>query len=178
MTDDLLVKAAFPAPAAKRQAVIVIALVFLAGLLIGIAGDRLWLTRHWGRGGSPGGGFAGGPRDGPGGPPGMMRGGFPPGMSPEHAAERRREVVKRLTRELDLSEAQQHAVDSIMASNEGEFRALEQEIRPRMRSFLERTRAQIDSVLTPGQRERFHRFGPPDAPLDGPGGPPPPGPER
>ncbi len=176
MTEDLAVNVGAPAGAAKRQAAIVLALVLLAGLLIGIAADRLWLTRHWGRGGRPGIGFADGPRGGPGrpgGPPGMMRGGFP-AMSPEHAAERRREVVKRLTRELDLSEAQQHAVDSIMAANEGEFRALEQEMRPRMRAFLEKSRAQIDSVLTPAQRERFHKFGPPE----GPEGPLPPERER
>ena len=181
MTDESLVRPAGPVQSEKRQAALVIALVLLAGLLIGIAADRLWLTRHWGRGGRPG-GFAGAHRGGPDGPPGMMHGGFPPGMSPEHAAERRREVVRRLTRELDLTQSQQHAVDSIMASNEGEFQALEREMRPRMRAFLERTRAEIDSVLTPAQREKFHKFGPPDGPPGRPpgepGGPPPPDPGR
>lgn len=175
MTDELLGKSAVSAPSAKRQAAIVLALVLLAGLLIGVAADRLWLTRHWGgrpgRGG-PGGSFADGPRRGFGGPPGVFRGGMPPAMTPEFAAQRRREVVNRLTRELDLSATQQKAIDSIMAGNEAEFQALEQEMRPRMKSFLERTRGQIDSVLTPAQREKFHQFGPPGGP-GGPGGPPP-----
>jgi hypothetical protein len=97
-------------------------------------------------------------------------------MSPERAAERRRGMVQHLTRELDLSATQQHAIDSIMADNEAEFAAMEKEMRPRMRAFLERTRGQIDSVLTPGQREKFHKFGPRGGPPDEPGGPegPPP----
>lgn len=91
-------------------------------------------------------------------------------------------MVNRLTRELDLTSTQQTAIDSIMAGNEAEFQALEQEMRPRMKSFLERTRGQIDSVLTPAQREKFHKFGPPDGPHEppggGPAGPPPPEPGR
>jgi hypothetical protein len=183
MTDDFSAAKGTPVQAARRQAVLVLSLVLLAGLLIGMAADRLWLTRY--RGGRPrdlavGRGGPGGPR-GPG-EPGMVRGGFPGPMSPEHAAERRRGMVQRLTRELDLNEAQQQAVDSIMASNEGEFQALEREIRPRMKAFLERTRGQIDSVLTPAQREKFHNFGPPDGPPGPPpgepGGPPPPEPGR
>jgi len=175
MTEELLGTTAAPAQSTKRQAALVLSLVLLAGLLIGIAADRLWLTRHWGgrpgRGG-PGGPFADGPRRGPGGPPGIFRGGMPPAMTPDFAAERRREMVRRLTRELDLTTTQQQAVDSIMAENEVEFQLLEKDMRPRMRAFLIRTRAQLDSVLTPEQREKFHKFGPPGGP-DGPGGPPP-----
>lgn len=178
MTDELLATPAVAARAAKRQAAFVLILVLLAGLLVGVAADRLWLTRHWGRGG-PGGPFADGPRGGPrGGHPGMFRGGMPPAMSPEFAAERRRGMVKRLTRELDLSATQQQAIDSIMAVNEVEFRALEQEMRPRMKAFLERSRGQIDSVLTPAQREKFHRLRPPGGPPGEPGGPPPPEPAQ
>ncbi len=176
MTDDFSLKAGAPVQAAKRQAVLVLSLVLLAGFLIGMAADRLWLTRHWG--GRPPRDFAEG-RGGPGGPrgpggPGMMRGGFPGEMSPERAAERRRGMVQRLTRELDLTATQQQAIDSIMAGNEAEFAAMEKEMRPRMKAFFERSRGQIDSVLTPAQREKFHRFGPPD----GPPGPPPPEPGR
>jgi len=167
MTDEQLGTPAASAQSTRSQAAIVLALVLLAGLLMGVAADRLWLTRHWGgrpgRGG-PGGPVADGPRRGPGGPPGIFRGGMPPAMTPEFAAERRREAVSRLTRELDLTTTQQEAIDSIMAGNEAEFRAIEQDMRPRMKSFLERTRGQIDSVLTPAQREKFRTFGPPDAP--------------
>ena len=91
-------------------------------------------------------------------------------------------MVQRLTRELDLTATQQQAIDSIMAGNEAEFAAMEKEMRPRMKAFFERSRGQIDSVLTPAQREKFHRFGPPDGPPGpppgGPGGPPPPEPGR
>ena len=176
MTDELLGTPPAPPPAqsTRRQAAIVLALVLLAGFLIGVATDRLWLTRHWGgRGGRGGpGSFADGPRRGPGGPPGIFRGGMPRALSPEFAAERRRGIVQSLTRELDLTAAQQKAIDSIMAGNEAEFQVLEQQMRPRMRAFLARTRGQIDSVLTPEQREKFRKFGPPGGP-DGPGGPPP-----
>lgn len=182
MSNEMLGQGTQAAPAARRQAALVLVLVLLAGLLIGIAADRLWLTRHWGSRPPRGMGFGEGrgPR-GPGGP--GMRGGFPGPMSPERAAERRKEMVRRLTRELDLTTGQQQSIDSIMAGNEAEFAALEQEMRPRMRSFLDRTRGQIDSVLTPAQREQFHRIGPrgggrpggPDGPPDGPGGPPPDG---
>ncbi len=183
MTDELLGTPA--AQSTRRQAAIVLALVLLAGLLIGVAGDRLWLTRHWGgrpgRGG-PGADFTDGPRRGPGGPPGIFRGGMPREMSPEFAAERRHAMVHQLTRELDLTAPQQKAIDSIVAGNEAEFQALEQEMRPRMKAFLQRTRGQIDSVLTPEQREKFHKFGPPDGPPGPPpgepGGPPPPEPGR
>jgi hypothetical protein len=185
MTDDLVAKPAPPARSTRNQAAIVLSLVLLAGLLIGMAADRLWLTRHWGgRPGRPGSSFADGPRRGPGGPPGMFRGGMPPAMTPDFAAERRHDMVRRLTRELDLTTAQQQAVDSIMAQNEVEFQLLEKDMRPRMRAFLIRTRAQLDSVLTPAQREKFHRFGPPDGAHGPPGepgemdGPPPPEPGR
>ena len=163
MTDDFSSKAGPPVQAARRQAVLVLSLVLLAGFLIGMAADRLWLTRQWG--GKPPRDFAerrggaGWPR-GPGRP--AMRGGFPGPMSPEHAEERRRGMVQRLTRELDLTETQQQAIDSIMAGNEAEFAAIEREMRPRMKAFLERSRGQIDSVLTPAQREKFHRLGPPE----------------
>jgi hypothetical protein len=173
MTDDMPGRIPAPGPSTRRQATLVLVLVLLAGMLIGMAADRLWLRRHWGgrpgRGG-PGGPFAEGQGRGPGGPPGIFRGGMPPVMTPEFAAKRRQEMVRRLTRDLDLTSTQQQAIDSIMAGNEAEFQALEQEMRPRMKSFLERTRGQIDSVLTPAQREKFHRFGPADGPP-----PPPPG---
>ena len=181
MTEELLGTTAAPAQSTKRQAALVLSLVLLAGLLIGIAADRLWLTRHWGgrpgRGG-PGGPFADGPRRGPGGPPGIFRGGMPPAMTPDFAADRRREMVRRLTHELDLTTAQQQAIDSIMAANEAEFVAIERAMRPRMKAFLDRSRGQIDSVLTPEQREKFHRLGPRDGPPGEPGGPPPPEPGR
>lgn len=169
MTTD----ASSPLVQVKRQAAIILVLVFLAGLLVGMAADRLWLTRHWGReGGRPR--MMGGGPFGRGGPRGPGMPGFGPAMSPEAAADRRQEMVKRLARELDLTAAQQQAIDSIMAKNEVVFQALEKEMRPKMRAFLLQSRAQIDSVLTPEQREKFHRFGPRDGPPDGPPGPPPP----
>ena len=164
-----------PVVAVKRQAAVILLFVFLAGLLVGMAADRLWLTRHWGRERPRMAG--GGPPFGRGGPRGPGMPGFGPAMSPEAAAERRQGMVQRLTRELDLTTAQQQAIDSIMAKNEAVFQALEREMRPRMRAFLLQSRAQIDSVLTPEQREKFHRFGPRDGPPDGPPGPPPPPPE-
>ena len=185
MTDELLGTPAAPAQSAKRQAAIVLA--SCCSRACSSAWPPIGSGSRATGAGAPGAADPAVPSPmarvaDPAVRPGCFRGGMPPAMSPEFAAERRREVVQRLTRELDLTATQQQAIDSIMAGNEAEFQPLEQEMRPRMKAFLERTRGQIDSVLTPAQREKFHQFGPPDGPPGPPpgepGGPPPPEPGR
>jgi Spy/CpxP family protein refolding chaperone len=157
--------ATLPAPPkTRRQVALLLSVVLLLGFLLGIVGDRLWLRRHWGRGFGPG---------RPGGPPGMGRGG-PPEFSPERAAAMRRDMVGRLAHELNLTDTQKSAVDSILAAHETEFEALQKEMRPRMQAFADRTRSDIETVLTPEQKLEFSHIGPgmPGGPM-GPGGPPP-----
>lgn len=70
--------------------------------------------------------------------------------------ERGRErYVGQLTRELGLSAAQRAQVDTITRVREARMQALIQEVHPRFHALIEQTRAEIDSVLTPAQREKL-----------------------
>lgn len=113
-------------------AVLAIVGVLACGVVIGVAVDRAWLHRRG---------------------PGMMgrRGG--PSMGPP-SAEQREMMRTRLARELSLSPEQSARIDTIMTR---QFKAMEEitgPIRPRMDSLFASTRAAIDSVLTPDQREK------------------------
>jgi len=98
----------------------------------------------------------------------------------------RRGFGERLFRELDLSEEQRAAIDTIVAESREEGERLRREFGPVLREHMRRTRDRIREVLTAEQRERFdaldrqqrrrsERFllGRPDAP----GGPSPGPPE-
>ncbi|HEX6534344.1 MAG TPA: hypothetical protein VF041_07095 [Gemmatimonadaceae bacterium] len=116
-------------------------LTVLAALLIGIAigvfADRMVIRHRWAARGVARGAFAGG------------------------AAAAQRHMSDRMARALDLTPAQRVRVDSILARNIREIEQVRQEVRPRMRAILARTRAEMDSVLTPEQRKKrdelFHR---------------------
>ena len=64
-------------------------------------------------------------------------------------------AARQLTRELGLSPAQQMQVDSIIARQMTAYDSLRHEYRPRVRALMLGTRAAIDSILTPPQRERL-----------------------
>jgi hypothetical protein len=70
----------------------------------------------------------------------------------------RRQIRSELARELDLDPQQDSAVSSIMKRNASEFQALRDELRPRVEALTAHVRVQVDSVLTPAQRERFHQL--------------------
>jgi hypothetical protein len=63
-------------------------------------------------------------------------------------------TARRLARELDLSSAQQVKIDSIIARQMTAYDSLRNEYQPRVRALMLGTRAAIDSILTPAQRER------------------------
>lgn len=65
---------------------------------------------------------------------------------------------ERLRREVDLTPAQEAALDSIMAENRTRVRALMREYQPHFRAIVEDTRRAIDSVLTEEQRERLREL--------------------
>lgn len=81
----------------------------------------------------------------------------------------------RMARDLDLSDAQRARIDTIMQRQVGEFRALQAEMHPRFEAILSHTRVEIDSVLTPDQRDRLRTLYPhrrlPPPPPDSPQGP-------
>ena len=64
-------------------------------------------------------------------------------------------TARRLARELDLSSAQQVKIDSIIARQMTAYDSLRNVYQPRVRALMLGTRAAIDSILTPPQRERL-----------------------
>ena len=64
-------------------------------------------------------------------------------------------IARQLARDLDLSSQQQIAVDSIIARQMTAYDSLRREYQPRVRTLMLATRAAIDSILTPLQRERL-----------------------
>ena len=65
---------------------------------------------------------------------------------------------QRFATELGLTPAQVTQVDSIMARGMATRRALEDSMRQRLRADLDSTRAQIERILTPDQREKFEAW--------------------
>jgi Spy/CpxP family protein refolding chaperone len=123
---------------ARLVAGLVVVLALITGILVGVAADRRMLM-HWHHGGgmSPFGGSMRGPH-GHGGPSDAMR--------------------QRFASELGLTPRQVAQVDSIMSRRMAERRALEDSVAPRMRSLLDSTRADIEQVLTPEQRQKFESW--------------------
>jgi Spy/CpxP family protein refolding chaperone len=115
--------------------------------------------------------------------PKMFHGDHFPGRRPP----RDHEFRNRFAREVGLSQEQQIRIDSIMDREARELRLLRGTIQPQLDSIIGRTRRQMDSVLTPEQRQRAEEIrrrhprppGPPGGafgPMEGPRGEPPPGP--
>lgn len=70
----------------------------------------------------------------------------------------RQQYRAQLARALDLTPAQDSAIDRLMTDRAGEFSALREEIRPRVDHLVTDVRAGIDRVLTDRQREAFQRL--------------------
>lgn len=130
-------------PGPRATAAIVISVVFVVG---GLAGASLF--REFGRE------HEGGPR-------------IVPGMklspAPVEEAEEGREpgqvsarTLARFAKALDLTPAQATAVDSISRHEFETVSAIREETWPRMQAVIDDTRRQIDVILTPEQRVRYH----------------------
>jgi Spy/CpxP family protein refolding chaperone len=65
------------------------------------------------------------------------------------------EIVRRLTRDLELTESQVGEIRKIFDESGAKFRALEQEVGPRFQAIRQERRDRIRAVLTPEQREKF-----------------------
>jgi Spy/CpxP family protein refolding chaperone len=120
-------------PGGPLLALMVVVIAVLAGAVAGIAVDRLILLPHSHREAWHGGA---GLHGGPGRPP------------------RDREFRNRFARELGLSSQQRISIDSIMDRQGRELRGVRREVQPRLDSIVSRTRAALDSVLTPEQRKK------------------------
>ena len=106
---------------------IVLVLVGCAGLAVGAAVERMVLIRQYGAAS-------------------IME---PPSSGAGQA------VARQLARDLDLTTAQRVKVDSILARQMTAYDSLRREYQPRVRALMVATRAAIDSILTPPQRERL-----------------------
>ena len=110
-------------------------LVAGAGVASGIVLERAVLSRHAER--RPDGRGARDDRDGRGGP----------GRGPMH---------ERFARDLGLTPVQEKAIDSIFASHRPAIDSARAVSEPKIRAIIDQTRREIDSVLTPVQREKMH----------------------
>ena len=128
----------------RALATLVVVVALLTGIVAGMAADRRLATR-W-HSGPPGGRFMAGRS-----PRGAWAGDGARGGPADH-------MHQRFATELGLTPAQMAQVDSIMGRSMAERHALEDSIRPRMRSILDSTRSQIERVLTPDQRQKFEAW--------------------
>jgi hypothetical protein len=130
-----------------------ILLVAAAGVASGVVLERRVLSHRWERE--------------HGGPGERREGGARPPMH------------ERFGRDLGLSPAQAAKIDSIFASHRPAIDSARAASEPRIRAIIDQTRREIDSVLTPAQREKMHarmmRERPPGDSTEPPGGrrPPP-----
>lgn len=126
---------------ARSLAVVVMAAILLAGIVAGMAIDRVLLT-------SP-----------------ARTAVFPDtGFHPLSSAlrsptpEERRRLRAELSRQLALTPSQDSAFEAIMMQRAGEFSALREEIRPRVERLVSDVRSDMEQVLTPAQRQQFRRL--------------------
>jgi len=131
--------------APRTMAAVVMVAVFAAGAAAGVAFDHGVLHRRpvfVGVG-------AGRPDFVPGAamPRAGTGGGRAPGRTPS---------FDRFVKDLALTPAQTAVVDSAMARDFAAVRAARETMQPRVDSIVAATRAVIDSVLTPPQREKYH----------------------
>jgi hypothetical protein len=68
----------------------------------------------------------------------------------------RQRMRQELSSALSLTADQNHLVDSILNTRADQFDRLRSDIRPRVDSLVSVLRRDIDGVLTPEQRERYH----------------------
>jgi Spy/CpxP family protein refolding chaperone len=106
-------------------AVVVVVVAFIAGILVGVAGDHLYLI-HNGR--------------------------LSPRRGARFAADR---MADNLGRELQLTAQQKTQVQQIIERHRAKIDAAMSNVRPQVRQELDATNAEIESILTPDQRTKF-----------------------
>ena len=142
------------ARAGRRRVVMLLtlALVLVAAAAVasGVVLERTVLSRHGEHGYGPGG----------------RRGDR--GRGPMH---------ERFGRDLGLTKEQEVKIDSIFASHRAAIDSARAASEPRIRAIIDQTRREVDSVLTPAQREKMHarmqREHPHGDSIEPPRGPPP-----
>jgi Spy/CpxP family protein refolding chaperone len=109
----------------RTAAVVVVIVAFVAGILVGVAGDHLYLI-HKGR--------------------------LSPRRTARFAADR---MADRLGRDLELTPQQKTQVQQIIEKHRAKIDATMSNVRPQVRQELDATNAEIETVLTPEQKTKF-----------------------
>jgi len=107
------------------MAAVVVVVAFIAGLLIGAAGDHFYLL-HSGR--------------------------LSPRRTARSTAGR---MADNLSRELQLTPQQKTQVQQIIERHRAKIDATMASVRPQVRQEVDATNAEIDRILTPEQRTKF-----------------------
>jgi hypothetical protein len=83
----------------------------------------------------------------------------PPGGSggPNNAANRDREFVQSLEQQIQITPEQRAQIVKILADGQERIRQLRQNIEPEIRREMQKSREQIQALLTESQREQFQR---------------------
>ena len=106
-------------------AIVVVVVAFIAGILVGVAGDHLYLIRS---------------------------GRLSPRRTARFAADR---MADNLGRELQLSPQQKTQVQQIIERHRARIDATMSSVRPRVRLEIDATNKEIETILTPEQRTKF-----------------------
>jgi len=114
---------------ARATAALLVIGAFLCGIVVGVAGDHTFLLFH-----------------------GRLR---PSHGASEAVANR---IVARLDRELKLTPQQHTAVQQIIDKRRQRIEAIWTSVGPQVREEMDGTRAEIERLLTPEQREKFRQM--------------------
>lgn len=130
----------------RAIAALLIGGALIAGIVLGVAGDRvyLWHTRQ-----------------------------FLPRHAPRFVTDR---MVDHLDRQLSFTPQQKAAVKQIIDRHRARIEAISANVRPQMRQEIDSTNAEIEKLLTPEQREKFKGLRQRRHGRGGEPGPPPPRP--
>jgi Spy/CpxP family protein refolding chaperone len=121
--------AGVPAPRRTRLvAALVVIMAFIAGIIVGVAGGRVWHVKGQHRIQAHG-----------------MR----------FMSDR---VLHRLDRELDLSADQRTRIEKILVARTNRMEALWSGVGPQVRREIEATNSEIERVLNPDQRAKFQKL--------------------
>lgn len=82
----------------------------------------------------------------------ILRGGHGAPLFPARA------MVNRLDRRLDLTDAQRAKVEQIIRRSHANIDGMWNDLRPRMRTEVDKANAEISAILTPEQRAKFERL--------------------
>ena len=114
----------------RREAALLVLVVFLLGLLVGGVGNHLWGERVWGH-------QQAGPHQGP---------------------PSRQDIVNKLTAELQLTPDQQTQIGPIIDDTRAQIRAIYEPADAQHEKIRQQGRERIRAILTPEQQPKFDQF--------------------